>query len=315
MTEIQSPQPPKHDIGNYVSEAFGLFTKDLVKWVGIGFIGQLALCVGYWGGFQHCAQKQLRGETLEFTDVLFPFQQFGRLFIPSLIAGVAISVGLLFCFLPGMIAAVLLGTWWFFLWPILLANPNMGWKEAAEISKTTAKKDFMGTFIVALVAGFLGGLGGVVAMFFLTAGLTGIIQVLAYNATFGTPGAGGGAAAGGWGSLPAPQPAGQPAHVPGGPEAWGSAPPQAAPAAPAPQAAWGAPAAQAPPAPEAAWGAPAAPAAPAAAPASAPESGTETAVQTSTSNPDEAFTGGRTMAMSAVDFEKMLKGGNSNSQG
>jgi hypothetical protein len=335
MSEISSPTPPKHDVGNYVSEAFALFMKEPVKWVVIGLIGQLALGVGYWGGFQHCAMKQIRGETLEFKDVLMPFEQFGRLFIPSLIASLIIGVGFVLCILPGIVAAILLGTWWFFLWPLMLHHENLTWQQARDISKETVQKDFMGTFIVVIAAGFLGGIGGVVGFTFLTAGLTGIIQVLAFQRTFGgdpsgvataphgPPGAlpSHGAPQQGWGApgpaaAPpmaspdqswgqpagvAPAPAGAPAQAPAG---WG-APAAAPPTDPA----WGAPAA-APPA-DPAWGAPAA--APPASPGpvaepAASSTGSETGVQSSTSNPDEVFTGGRTMAMSAVDFEKMLKG-------
>lgn len=299
MTTV--PTPPKHDLGAYISEAFEIYKQDVVNWIIIGLVGTLALGVGYWGGFQICAFKAMRGEKPEISDVLAPFSRFGDYFLPMFLISLALFFLVWFCGL-GLVVALLMSTWWFFAYP-LIADRGMGWKEATDLSKEVAKQDLVGTFIVSFVAGLVSNIGGFIGLSFITAPLLGIIQAIAYQRTFGAASPAGGAAAlppgGGWGAQPAPAPA-----APAG--SWGA--PAAAPAAPASLS----------PAPATGWDAPAAPATPIAptvidsTPAAAPapvDQPVETAVQSTTNNPDE-IVAGKTMAMSTVDFEKFLKGDN-----
>jgi len=282
---MSTMQPVEHNIGEYISKAIEIYTKDIVNWLIIGVVGTFALGVGFWGGFHVCAAKALRGEKPEVGDVLSPFGKIGEFIVPLAIFFVC---GLLIMCLVGIIGHIYFQILWAFAFPLVMIR-NLSWKDAAEQSSAVTKQAMLPTFILVFVAGLIGGIGGVVGLNFLTAPLTGIIMQLAFEKQFGA-GAPAGQLSGGW-APPAPAPA----------AAWG--PPAAAPAAPAASPSSWAPPAAAPaaaPAPSS-WAPPVAAPAPAA-PSEAVESGT----QSTTANPDEVYSG-KTMAMSAVDFEKMLE--------
>ncbi len=336
MTTPNVPAPPKHDLGSLISRSIDLFKQDIGNWLVISVVGFFALGVGMWGGYHNCVLKAMRGEKPEVGDVLMPFSRFGDFFIPALLIG--LSAGLLFwlCGL-GIILAFVLSTWWFYAYPLMIER-GMGWKEATEYSKAIVKQDLVGHFVLYFVAGIVGNIGGFIGLSFLTTVLTGMIVTFAYRDLFAGGGGPGGQQLpyGGGQPVPAagaPMPQGAPQHAPapqagwgapqGGPPqqqgapqgAWGQPAPQApAPQAPAPQAQGGwAPQAPAPQAPAPQAHAPQAPApSPYVAPA-APQPGPpagdgdelETATQATTTNPDE-MVHGKTMAMSAMDFEKML---------
>jgi len=222
----QPPAPPKHDLGGLVGESIEIYKKDIGGWIVIGLVGTLALGVGYWGGFQHCAQKAIRGEKPVVGDVMMPFQRIGDFIIPAVLIGCAVVFLGWLCGV-GLLLALYLSAMWFYLYPLMLER-NISWQEARDISKGINEQDKGGSIVLALVANVVGGAGGVIGLTFLTAPLTGIIQVLAYNKTFH-----GGAPQGGPGALPpggGPQfaldpAAGQPQGAP--PQAYG--PPQDAP--------------------------------------------------------------------------------------
>jgi hypothetical protein len=292
-------QPVEHNVGDYISKAFEIYTKDLVNWIIIGIVGSFALGVGFWGGFHVCADKALRGEKPEVGDVLSPFSKFGEFIVPL---AIMFGCSLLALCLVGIIGLVYFQIIWAFAYPLVMLR-GMSWKEAAETSGAIAKQAMVPTFILLFVAGFIGGIGGIVGLNFITAPLTGIIMMLAFNKQFGVEGGGSAqlppAQGGGWGTPAAPPAGAPPAAAPA--QSWGP-PAGAAPAAPAPAA----PSSWAPPAPAPTPAAPAAPASPA-----APAEGVESGTQSTSDNPDDAYAG-KTMAMSAVDFEKMLDDRNKN---
>ena len=315
------PQPIEHDLGGYISKAFDIYKQDLVNWIIIGVVGTFALGVGFLGGFHICAMKALSGQKPEVGDVLAPFNRIGEWILPILgLSAVAILLGWV-CGL-GIFIAIYFSLLWMWAWPLMYSQ-NQTWAQAKETSTTLVKSAMVPNFILMFVAGLVGGIGGIVGLNFLTAPLTGIILAVAYQAQFGASGGYGGPAAlpgqgyggpspGAWGAPPAAASmknawGAPPAAAPADNNAWG-APPAAAPAptpwgAPAPTPApadnnnpWGAPQAAAPaPTP---WGAPAPTSAP-------PAENIESATQSTTNNPDE-IVAGKTMAMSTLDFEKML---------
>ena len=200
-----SANAPEYDIGGYVSRSFEMYTKDIVNWIIIGLVGTLALGVGGWGGFQNCALKAARGEKPEISDVLMPFSRFGDFFIPLLM----IMGGMMLCFLPGVYLALI----WFFMYPIMI-DKGVGWQDATKMSKEVAGQNLVMTFVLGIVAGILGQVGGVIGLPFLTAPLTGIFAVMAYLHVFGGPQQlGHQPAGGGWGA-PQGQPQGQPQSQP-----------------------------------------------------------------------------------------------------
>jgi hypothetical protein len=313
-----APAPVEHNLGQYISKAFELYMKDPVNWIIIGLVGTLALGVGQLGGFHICAEKAWRGEKPTVSDVLIPFQRIGEWIVPVLLLAIGGGILVLFCGV-GLLVILYFSILWAFAWPLMYLR-NMPWSQAKDLSSAIGKQALVPTFILVFVAGLIGGLGGVISLPFLTAPLTGMIMVQAFWAQFG----GGPDGSAAMGQIP-PQPqiapaamgappAAPPTAAPGA-GAWG-APPAATPDVQAQAAAWGAPPTAGPDAQAAAWGDPpaAAPsvqptAAPAWAPPSAPPAAggtTETAQQSTTDNPDEAYSG-KTMAMSSVDFEEMMR--------
>jgi hypothetical protein len=323
------PQPIEHDLGGYLSKAIDIYKQDIVNWIIIGVVGTFALGVGFLGGFHICAMKAMNGQKPEVGDVLAPFSRIGEWILPVLgLSAVAILLGWV-CGL-GIFIAIYFSLLWMWAWPLMYSQ-NQTWAQAKETSTALVKASLVPNLILMVVAGLVGGVGGIVGLNFLTAPLTGIILALAYQAQFGgntgdrgpaaLPGQGFGGPApapGAWGAPPAAAPVNNawgapPAPAPADNNAWG-APPAAAPApspwgappaaapAPANNNAWGAPPAAAPAPAPAAWGAPA----PAPTPAAAPPAGNiESATQSTTNNPDE-IVAGKTMAMSTVDFEKLM---------
>jgi hypothetical protein len=346
--------PVNHDIGAYFNQALEIFKQDIVNWIIIGFVGNLAVGVGFWGGFHICTEKALRGEKPTVGDVLAPFSKIGELIVPILIIVALATFGMILCGL-GPFIALYFSVLWFWAFPLVTIK-NMPWQQAKDTSTALVKANLVPTLILMVVVGFISGLSGIIGIPGLLAGLGGIMSSLAFRAQFGDntggggygggapalPGAGfQGGAAPAWGAPPAAAPAPVPSQGWGAPPAadpnaaWGAAPapvanqgwgaPPAAPA-PDPNQGWGAPPAAPAPAANQGWGAPpAAPAPspfnldkPAAAPVAAPPTA-DGSVETAqpSSGGDDAYSG-KTMAMSVQDFDKMLaerNNQNNNGQG
>lgn len=298
------------DIGGMLSKSWEIFQRDMVNWILIGIVGSLALGVGGWGGFQYCALKAARGESVSVGDVFYPFQHFGRLFIPMLaILGIVIFT----CGLGGLVVGFL----WFWMYS-LMVDRGLSFGDAAKLSKDAAMANVGPTILTMVVMFALNMVGNAVVIgTLITMPIGAIFAILAYLNIFGNAPSGGspqsldyspnapapmGAPAGGY----AP-PAAAPAPVPGATFQPPAGAPGPAVPAPAPAPVMPAPAAPAPAAPTPA---PAAPAPVAPAPASnlppAADTPVETAQQSTTNNPDE-IVAGRTIAMNTMDFEKMLK--------
>ena len=314
------------DIGGLLSRALDVVKQDFVNWAIIGLVGQLAFGVGVWGGYHYCAQKQLAGQKPEVADVLRPFSN-----IQMIIPGILIGIAACFLVIPG----VILGVLWAFVIPLMVQR-NLGWQDAARISKAAVMDNLGQTILLLLLVGFVGGIGsGACGLgLLITVPMAQVILYLGMMEFFGgtptpqqldyAPGA------------PAPMaapPTAAPHAVPVGPPP-AAAPPAAAPPAAAPPAAAppaaappaAAPPAAAPPAaapsaaaPQAVDPPPAAPAAeepPTAAPAPgvlAPDAGDaedDDVVETAQQATAGEAVQGKTMAMSSVDFEAMLKNRN-----
>lgn len=297
------------DIGELLKQSWNIFQRDIVNWILITIVGALALGVGGWGGYQHCALKAARGEEVKVGDVLYPFQNLS-LFIPVL---AIIGISIVTCGIGGIVVAFL----WFWLYPLMI-DRNMSFGDAARLSKDAAMAN-VGPTIITLVAMIaINSIGSSIAIgSLLTTPFTSIMAILAFHQIFsgqptpqqldyapGAPAPMGAPRAPQGAPLSAPPMGAPPAAAPMG------APPMAAPPAAAPMGAppMGAPPAAAPtaPAPAPASTAPApAPAPTAPAPAPAPNV-VETAQQSTTNDPDEVHRG-KTIAMSSIDFENMLK--------
>ncbi len=299
------PQNVNFDVGGLLKGAWEIFSKDIVNWLLVTVVGILALGCGAWGGWHYCALKSARGESISVGDVLYPWSNLGLLIPVLIMIGVAIPT----CGLGMIVLAVL----WFWLYP-LMVDRGMGWSEAGKLSKDTVMAN-LGPSLIILVVGMAINMVGSFIPFggLVTTPFVYIFTILAYLQLFGTP------------ATPqqldyapgmpatAPPAAAPPAAAPfdGGPAA--SAPPAAAPPATAPPDSSppaAAPPAAAPPAdalPATTFPAADEPVPPTATAIEPDEGPTETAQQATTDDPDEIVLG-KTIVMSSVDFEAMLKG-------
>jgi hypothetical protein len=296
------------DFGDLFGRTLDVIKVDPVNWAILGVVGTLALGCGGWGGWQNCAKKQLAGQKPEVNDVLYPFSNIS-LIIPALLAGLAAIP----CVFPGMILA--------FLWALatpLMVRDGLDWKDATRVSKAAVMANLVPVLLLALVASVIAnagsiafGVGVVLTMpfavvmqyialdSFVPAGAT--PQQLDYSPGVPAPMGAGAPAA----MAPAPMAPAPMAPAPMAPAPMAPAPMALAPMAPAPAAA---PAAAAPMAPAPAAPAPMAPT-PAASAPMAPDPSADVVETAQQATAGEAVAG-KTMAMSAVDFEAMLKNRN-----
>jgi hypothetical protein len=273
------------DVGGLFQRAWNIFQADMVNWILVAVVGHLALGVGFWGGFHYCATKSLRGEKLQVGDVLYPFRQLSLL-LPFV---VIFAVAIVTCGL----GALVLGFLWAWMY-FLMVDKGQSFGDAAKTSKDAVMANMGATLLTLLVLLGLNLLGSMVAVgTFVATPFAMIFAALAYQAIFG--------------EQPTPQQldyAPAASGVPGGSPSYG-APPAAAPSpswesAPAPT-----PRAQPePPAPT--------PAPSDQSPLADTASGwdSDEAPSAGSGQPGgEANEGGtgrsRTIAMSAVDFEKI----------
>ena len=314
------------DIGGLFGRSLDIIKADIVNWALIGLVGALALGCGSWGGYHYCAQKQLSGQKPEVLDVLHPFSN-PQLLIPIIL----IVIGSMFCVIPGVILAVL----WAFAIPLMVQR-GLAWKDAADMSSAAVKDNLGAALLILLLTGFVANAGSMLLGIglLITLPLSQIMMYLALDQFFGpgatpqqldyAPGAPAPMAAAPMAAPMAAHPMAAPmaahpmaapmaAHPMAAPMAAHpmaappmAAHPMAAPPAAAPMAAPPAAAPMAAPVPGTPAPVEAAPPAPAPAPAE-PAAEDDGVVETAQQATAGAAVPGKTMAMSAVDFEAMLK--------
>ena len=280
------PQNKSLDVGALLKQAWEIFVRDPVNWILITLVGSLALGVGGFGGFQHAALKAIRGESVEIGDAFYLFQR-PQWILPIL--GVLVGAGFLIVLTCGLGALpfIFLTAWWMGLLVMFDGTPMDALKQSKDVAMANAGATVMMMLVLiglSMVAGFIPFVGGLVATPLLV-----LFQILALQSMFG--------------QAPSPQ------QLDYAPNAPGFAPPSAAPQyAPMGAPPMAAPPAAAPPAAAPPMAAPApvvqSSSTGATAPAAAPP--VETATQSTTNNPDEIVSG-KTIAMSSVDFEQMLR--------
>ncbi|MEI7730100.1 MAG: GYF domain-containing protein [Verrucomicrobiota bacterium] len=130
-----------------LSRGMDLVFKNFWLSVGVCFVGTLIINVPVAGtvlfgtvhaGFFYLFLKLLRGEKAEFGD---GFAGFSFVFVPSLLAGiltmVLVSLGLLFCIIPGIFLIVV----WMFTWPLIMDKRLDAW-QAMEVSRKICTPQF-----------------------------------------------------------------------------------------------------------------------------------------------------------------------------
>jgi hypothetical protein len=136
------------------------------------------------GGLDLLFLKLARGQPAGFGDVFAGFTlAFVPLMLVSVITGVLMPVGLLFCLLPGIYLMVV----WMMFPPLLILDKKMDFWPAMELSRKMVHKHFwqvFGLWLVTLVLFLLGGLLLCVGVFIAMPVTTAAI-VYAYEDIFG----------------------------------------------------------------------------------------------------------------------------------
>jgi hypothetical protein len=109
-----------------------------------------------FAGLYNMALKQLRGETIAVGDMFAMTDRLGPVILGSLLYGLAVSVGAIFCYLPGLILGALL----MFTIP-LIVDRRMDPIEAMKLSFETLKGDVVMATLFFLVCMFVGQIGGI----------------------------------------------------------------------------------------------------------------------------------------------------------
>lgn len=108
-------------------------------------------------GLFRMAIKQIRGQSIEISD-LFDFGDVaGQAIIAAIVAGIIISVASLFCIIPGWVAQGLL----MFTFP-LIVDKKMGAMEAITASFEALKSQWLMATLFSLVVGILASIGIIV---------------------------------------------------------------------------------------------------------------------------------------------------------
>lgn len=99
-----------------------------------------------YAGMIHLTARQVRGERVEFRDIMVPGETALRLFGTTLVMGLLISLASLFCLVPGLILA---GLWLYA--PILVVDRGMSMGEALSAS-ARATRPFLGMYVLWAIA-------------------------------------------------------------------------------------------------------------------------------------------------------------------
>ena len=113
-------------------------------------------------GLYRMALNAQKGESVEVFDVLKGFNYFVVSWVLSIIAVIAIGIGLILLIIPGLALAIL------FIYAIPIAiNENLGAIESLKKSFRTGKENLQFTIILALVMWVISAIGGYIPFVYL----------------------------------------------------------------------------------------------------------------------------------------------------
>lgn len=154
------------------------FLKSLIQMVGL-IIGLLLAM-----GLIRATLALTRGETPE-VSMLFETDNFGPYLIAAIIFGIGVSIGLIFCIIPGVIIATFYGFYGF----VIVDKGEQSPIEALKRSQQMVSGHFgavLGLAVVLLLINIVGALLCGIGLLF-TAGITAIAWAYAYRALAGEP--------------------------------------------------------------------------------------------------------------------------------
>ena len=152
------------DIGDALKKGWETFTANAAALI-VGLILLIILAIVTLGlaapglavGYNKMCLRAVRGESIEIGDLFEGFQFFLPALIAAIVIGIAVSVGLILLVIPGIILAMLF-SWVFWL----MADGKEGLGDLLKDSGEITKSDWVGVFVLMLVVGIVGMIGGVV---------------------------------------------------------------------------------------------------------------------------------------------------------
>lgn len=185
---------PRVAVGSCISRGFDLVTNNLGLFVGATLVAGLLMLVPIigWllsgpllGGLCVLMLNRMRGRAAQVSDVFVGFGPlFWQLLLARVVAHILVSVGLLFCLLPGIYLAVA----WAFAIPLVI-DRNMEFWSAMEVSRKVVNKVWWPMFGLLILA-YLIAVSGVLLCLIgiiITAPIALAALVYAYEDIFGQP--------------------------------------------------------------------------------------------------------------------------------
>lgn len=184
------------NLGHCLGRAWDLLQKDFWPIVGVNalmiillslangaYVGLLLNGPLFGGAFFYCLKK-VRRQSATMSDAFAGFTlAFVQLFLASLVSGLLIGVGLMFCILPGIYLLVA----WKFAMPLVIER-RLGFWEAMEVSRKVVSRNWWSMFGFGVVCGLIN-FGGALLCgigLFVTWPLTLLAAAFLYEDIFGT---------------------------------------------------------------------------------------------------------------------------------
>lgn len=171
------PPPPAYapagsgnlDLGQVLSEAWELFTRDATAYV-IAALIHLAIIIVTCGlgvlvygpliaGMVIMGFKARKGQAITYNDALAGFKIFGPTFVVSILIGIGVLLGSILCVLPGIYLLIA----WAFALPLVVDKKMDAW-QAMQTSMNKVNENFVPVMIVVLVLVVIYSLGWSVAI-------------------------------------------------------------------------------------------------------------------------------------------------------
>ncbi|MFN0122231.1 MAG: YciC family protein [Blastocatellia bacterium] len=121
------------------------------------YVTIILLSTWLMSGMYNAAFKQLRGETIGFGDLFSGMRFLPRMLGATILIGLIAGIGVVFCIVPGLVAAGLLS----FTVPLIIAN-DMGVIEAMQKSVEVTKREWLMFTVFIIVLYFLASAGAYV---------------------------------------------------------------------------------------------------------------------------------------------------------
>jgi hypothetical protein len=132
----------------------GFFAFPLAIFVPLAII--LSVMFILMGGMYRMAIRQMRGDTIQVGDLFATADIIGPLAVGSILMSLFIGIGVIFCYVPGLIVAGLL----MFTIP-LIVDRGMAPMDAIRLSYETLKSQMLMATVFLIVVQFVAGLGAI----------------------------------------------------------------------------------------------------------------------------------------------------------